>query len=316
MRHIPDYRLAARRAAQRYGINPDLFERQIGAESNFNPRAGSPAGAQGIAQFMPATARAMGVNLNDNRVTDDLDGAARLMAQNLKKYGTWRDALVAYNAGPGRVGKPLYPETSAYVSRILGGFSAGHEANNAAVVTQPQTTTTSTTTPGVDNSGARAQLISQFLDRSGQNPVDFAMGIRSLRDVPAQTVTSPSPTSPSAAAGSGAGRTGHGGSKLLELFWQGPGGIDVKNGKKVPQGFVSGHADHVHVAAGPQTVVALGRLAQNMGLHVGENPHFGGVNPVHVANSYHYRGEAIDVSGTPAQMRAYAHRVAALHGVS
>jgi hypothetical protein len=309
VRSIPDYRAAARRAAKRYGINPDLFERQIGAESGFDPKAGSRAGAQGIAQFMPGTARGMGVNLHDNRVTDDLDGAARLMAQNLKKFGNWRDALVAYNAGPGRVGKPLFPETSAYISRILQGFSAGHEANTGAVVEAPQTTTT---TPGVDNSGVRAQLITNFLGRSNQNPVDFAMGIRAAQDVPATSVTSPSPAAP--AAGSGA--TGHGGSKLLELFWQGPGGIDVKNGKKVPQGFVSGHRDHVHVAAGPKTVIALGELAQRMGLHVAENDHFGGVNPVHVANSYHYRGEAIDVSGTPAQMRAYARRVAAMHGIS
>lgn len=167
------------------------------------------------------------------------------------------------------------------------------------------------TTPGVDNSGLRAQLVSQFLGRSGQNPVDFAMGIRAARDVPATTTTTPKPVSTSAAAG----QTGHGASKLLELFWQGEGGINAKNNKKVPQGFVSGHTDHVHVAAGPKTVIALGQLAQRMGLHVGENDHFGGVNPVHVANSYHYRGQAIDVSGTPAQMRAYAHRVAAMHGI-
>lgn len=265
---------------------------------------------------MPGTAKGMGVNLNDNRVADDLDGAARLMAQNLKKFGNWRDALVAYNAGPGRVGKPLFAETSAYVSKILSGFSARHEANTGAVVKQPQAaSTTTTTTPGVDNSGPRAQLIGQFLGRQNQNPLDFALGIRALRDVPGSTVTSPSPSAPpSAAAGSGA--TGHGGSKLLELFWQGPGGINAKNGKKVPQGFVSGHADHVHVAAGPQTVVSLGQLAQKMGLHVGENPHFGGVNPVHTADSYHYRGEAIDVSGTPNAMRAYAHRVAALYGIA
>jgi Transglycosylase SLT domain len=309
VRSIPDYRAAARRAAKRYGINPDLFERQIGVESGFRPGASSPAGAQGIAQFMPATAKGMGVNLHDNRVSDDLDGAARLMAQNLKKFGNWRDALVAYNAGAGRVGKPLYPETSAYVSRILQGFSAGHEANTGT----PQQQQTTTTTPGVDNSGVRAQLISNFLGRSNQNPVDFAMGIRAAQDVPGHTVTSTTPGAAPATAGTGA--TGHGGSKLLELFWQGPGGIDIKDGKKVPQGFVSGHRDHVHVAAGPKTVVALGELAQKMGLHVGENPNFGGVNPVHVANSFHYRDQAIDVSGTPAQMRAYAHRVASMHGI-
>lgn len=104
-------------------------------------------------------------------------------------------------------------------------------------------------------------------------------------------------------------------SPLFELFWQGQGGIDVKNGKKVAQGFVTGHQDHVHVAAGRSTVVQLGHLAQQMGLHVGENPHFGGVHPVHVSGSYHYKGQAIDVSGTPQQMRQYAHRVASIYGI-
>lgn len=106
-----------------------------------------------------------------------------------------------------------------------------------------------------------------------------------------------------------------GGSRLLELFWQGDGGINAKNGQVVPQGFVSGHTDHVHVAAGPKAVVQLGKLAQKMGLHVGENPDFGGVAPVHVQNSYHYKGEAIDVSGDPAKMRVYAHRVASMYGL-
>lgn len=118
---MPDYRKATRRAAIKHGISPDIFERQIGAESNFDPTAGSPAGAQGIAQFMPATAKGMGVNLSDNRVGDDLDGAARLMANYLRKYGNYKDALTAYNAGPGRVGKPLYRETQDYIQKILGG---------------------------------------------------------------------------------------------------------------------------------------------------------------------------------------------------
>jgi hypothetical protein len=102
---------------------------------------------------------------------------------------------------------------------------------------------------------------------------------------------------------------------LRELFYQGPGGIDVKNGQRQPLGFVSGHTDHVHVASGPKTVVELGRLAQSMGLNVGENPHFGGVDPVHVKTSYHYRGEAIDVSGSPDKMRAFARKVASLYHI-
>lgn len=104
-------------------------------------------------------------------------------------------------------------------------------------------------------------------------------------------------------------------SQLLEMFWQGDGGINVKNGKVVPQGFVDGHTGHVHVAAGPKTVLQLAKLAQDMGLNVGENPAFGGVAPVHTKNSYHYRKQAIDVSGDPAKMRAYAHRVAQSYGL-
>jgi hypothetical protein len=76
-----------------------------------------------------------------------------------------------------------------------------------------------------------------------------------------------------------------------------------------------GHKNHVHVAAGPNTVVKLGKLAQEMGLHVGENPHFGGVNPVHSAHSYHYKNEAIDVSGDPNKMNRYARRVEQIFGL-
>jgi soluble lytic murein transglycosylase-like protein len=85
----------ARKAARRHGLNPDIFERQINQESGFAPdvisgRRKSSAGAQGIAQFMPATARGMGVNpLNP---TQALDGAARLMSSYVKKYGNYRDA--------------------------------------------------------------------------------------------------------------------------------------------------------------------------------------------------------------------------------
>jgi soluble lytic murein transglycosylase-like protein len=104
---MPDYRAAARRAAIKYGLNPAIFERQIQQESGFREGVGSSAGARDIAQFMPATAKAYGVTLGDNRVTDDLDGAARYMRDNLKKYGSYARALSAYNSGtPGRLQRP------------------------------------------------------------------------------------------------------------------------------------------------------------------------------------------------------------------
>ncbi len=108
----------AMNVASREGLDPTDFANQIGAESGFDPRAGSPAGAQGIAQIMPATARGWGVDPMDPRAS--LVAAAKAMARYVGTTGSYRNALVAYNAGPGRVGKPLYPETATYIDRILG----------------------------------------------------------------------------------------------------------------------------------------------------------------------------------------------------
>jgi Transglycosylase SLT domain len=95
------YEPLARQAAINAGINPDLFVRQINQESGFNPNAVSPAGAKGIAQFIPGTAKGMGVNTSDP--VSSLQGAARLMANLTKKYGSEAYALAAYNGGEGAV---------------------------------------------------------------------------------------------------------------------------------------------------------------------------------------------------------------------
>lgn len=108
----------------------------------------------------------------------------------------------------------------------------------------------------------------------------------------------------------GGGKGGRGPYEIAELFWQGPNGINIKNGEKVPQGFVDGHTGHVHVAAGPKGVIQLGKLAQEMGLTVRENPYFDPVDPVHTEGSFHYQDRAIDVSGDPAAMAEFAHKVA------
>ncbi len=122
---MANYRQEARRAAARYGLDPDIYERQIGRESvNFSPavisgRQRSPAGAMGIAQFMPETARSLGVNpLNP---IEALDAAAKLMADYVKKYGGYEPALRAYNAGPGAIERSRgFKETNDYVAAILG----------------------------------------------------------------------------------------------------------------------------------------------------------------------------------------------------
>lgn len=114
-------RREARRAAKRYGIDPRIFVRQIEAESNFDPDAVSPAGASGVAQIMPATARGWGVDPMNPVAA--LDAAAKNMARYVKAYGGYENALRAYNAGPGAIQASRgYAETNAYVQKILGGL--------------------------------------------------------------------------------------------------------------------------------------------------------------------------------------------------
>jgi hypothetical protein len=114
---------AISRAAQRWSVAGTLLAAQLYQESRFNPFARSPAGAQGIAQFMPGTARAYG--LDDPFDASRAIGAqAHLMRDLLRQFGSVPLALAAYNAGPAPVVRcgcvPKIPETQAYVADILG----------------------------------------------------------------------------------------------------------------------------------------------------------------------------------------------------
>lgn len=121
----------ARQKALKYGLDPDLFVRQIQAESSFNPNAVSPAGAIGLGQLMPATARELGVD--PSNPDQNLEGAARYMRQQLDSFGDYGLALAAYNAGPSRVQKaggiPNITETQNYVSKIMGTGGSAMNAN-------------------------------------------------------------------------------------------------------------------------------------------------------------------------------------------
>ena len=118
-----EYLAIAKSAARKHGIPEDLFLRLVQQESGWNPNAVSHKGATGLAQLMPATARSLGVNINDPR--ENLEGGARYLRRMYDKFGSWRLALAAYNAGPGAVEKhggiPPFAETKGYVKAILGG---------------------------------------------------------------------------------------------------------------------------------------------------------------------------------------------------
>lgn len=111
-------------AAAKYGLDPALLTGLIKAESNFDPTVGSGAGAQGLTELMPETARSVGV-ADPHDPAESIEGGAHVLREMLDKFGGNVElALAAYNAGPGAVeqhgGIPPYPETQAYVPRVLG----------------------------------------------------------------------------------------------------------------------------------------------------------------------------------------------------
>lgn len=111
------------KASRRYNVAPELVRAVIRAESGFNPQAVSPAGAQGLMQLMPETARGLGVS-NSFDPEQNVMGGTRYLRQMLDRYdGNLERALAAYNWGPGNLDRSdgsLPRETRAYIARIKG----------------------------------------------------------------------------------------------------------------------------------------------------------------------------------------------------
>lgn len=110
-------------AEARHGLPSGLLDALVAAESNYRPYAVSKAGAAGLAQLMPATARSVGV-FDRFDVRANLDGGAKYLRLMIDKFGSISTALAAYNAGPNAVvranGIPRNGETPRYVARVLG----------------------------------------------------------------------------------------------------------------------------------------------------------------------------------------------------
>lgn len=190
------------KASRRFRVKPRILNGMLMAESRKNPNiGGSPAGARDIAQFMPGTAKAMGVTLGDGRVTDDIHGAARYLRKLLDQFdGNYRLAVAAYNAGPGAVatygGIPPYAETQAYVKKVMedhswrGGQLPARSGKRVRVRRGPGVPATTipgeaklNISEGVDNSQARARAVWRFLSRDNSDPLDFALEMKAAQDV-------------------------------------------------------------------------------------------------------------------------------------
>lgn len=122
-RSTSDFDTYIKNSSEKYGVDESLIHAVINAESGYTPDARSSAGAQGMMQLMPATAKGLGVE-NPHDPEQNIDGGTKYLRHMLDKYnGNIEIALAAYNAGPGNIedyqGIPPFEETTNYIQNVI-----------------------------------------------------------------------------------------------------------------------------------------------------------------------------------------------------
>ncbi|SFG24366.1 lytic transglycosylase domain-containing protein [Oribacterium sp. WCC10] len=182
------------KAARTYGISENILKTVAKYESDFKTTAVSKAGAMGIMQLMPATAKSLGV-------TDPFDpeqnimGGAKLLASNLKEFGgDLKLALAAYNAGSGAVrkygGVPPYEETQNYVKNIMGDLEKNSSIDISSVIGDSVSTV-----KNLIEEGSPVSELSSLLGTLGLGGSSYGSGMLGLGTILAEKLSSDSDNS-------------------------------------------------------------------------------------------------------------------------
>jgi len=160
---------AVEQAARQYDLDPLLVHAVIQVESNYNQYAISHAGAQGLMQLMPATARSLGVR-NSFDVEENIRAGVRHLKDLKDTFKDDRLALAAYNAGAGAVGKyrwiPPYPETQEYVYKVGKKYGEARRAASVQIAAAPAAVPPPA--PVVKSDESETRQVEAFVDAEGR----------------------------------------------------------------------------------------------------------------------------------------------------